>query len=279
MSSRQEAMIVWSVILLAGCMLWGPLRAVLLEAARAVMVRVVLIPICLVTAWIITIVFVLYRAGFWNPSMLYDTVMLAAVGEVALLFRPLRATYNARFFAGWVLASIGLMTVLQVLVDTYPLGFWVEFLVIVPVASVLSVFGSLPIKDDSGRRAQRLLRSIQAALGLGLIAYAIIRAALDLRGFATWQSLESALLPVTVSCALLLPLYVYCLLLLYSEILTTLKVSGPEEDELQRYLKRRIVRRFGIRAGALQRFRRAEGFGRLRRASCRQQVDAALEMT
>jgi hypothetical protein len=275
-NTRQEAFLAWTLIVVVGLLCWRQLRAPLLSLARIALTPIILVPVCLVAAWNAVVVLALYRFGFWNMGMLYDTVALVAVGEVGLLFKAVNATYDARFFANWILANFGIMVVLEFMLNAYPFGFLVEFLVVVPLASILFILAAVPIGGDLGARTHSILVWIEAVFGLGILAFAVVRVVLSFRSFATWQALESAVLPAVLSVAFLPPLFAWCAWLAYTEAFSALRVFGTEDESLNRYARRRIVRRFGIRIGALQRFRRTSAFARLRGASSQQEVDLAL---
>jgi len=276
MNSRQEAFLLWTVIIVVPCLFSGRMRAALRNVVRAPLTPVIVVPLGLLTAWNVVIVLALYRLGFWNMSMLYDTVALVAVGEVGLLFKAVNATYAARFFARWILANFGIMVVLEFVLNAYPFGFWVEFLVVVPLTSILFILAAVPIGGDLGARTHSVLVWIEAVFGLSILAFAVVRAVLSFREFATWQSLESAMLPAVLSVAFLPPLFAWCAWLAYTEAFSALRMFGTEDEPLNHYARKRIVRRFGVRIGALQRFRRTSAFARLRGASSQQDVDLAL---
>lgn len=276
MNTRQEALLAWTFIVVAGLLCWRQLRAPLLSLIRPALTPIMLVPVCLVAAWNAVIVLALYRLGFWNMSMLYDTVALVAVGEVGLLLKAVNATYDVRFFVKWILANFGFMVALEFILNAYPFGFWWEFLVVVPVASILFILAAVPVSGGLGARTHSVLVWIEAVFGLSIVAFAVVRAVLSFREFATWQSLESAMLPAVLSVAFLPPLFVWCAWLAYSEAFSALSVFGTEDESLNHYARKRMVRRFGVHIGALQVFRRTSAFAVLRSASSQQDVDLAL---
>jgi len=279
MNTRQEALLAWTFIVVAGLLCWRQLRAPLLSLIRPALTPIILVLVCLVAAWNAVIVLALYRLGFWNMSMLYDTVALVAVGEVGLLLKAVNATYDVRFFVKWILANFGFMVALEFILNAYPFGFWVEFLVVVPLASILFILAAVPIGGDLGARTHSVLVWIEAVFGLSIVAFAVVRAVLSFREFATWQSLESAMLPAVLSVAFLPPLFAWCAWLAYSKAFSALRVFGTDDEPLNHYARKRIVCRFGVRIGALQRFQRTSAFARLRGASSQQDVDLALAET
>ena len=95
----------------------------------------------LVAVYNVAVVWGLWRVGYWDVTMLYDTVMFIMVGAIGSVFAAVASgvAYDRRFFLKTILVNLGIMVLLAFLVDLLPsvsgLSSWSSF----PLATLLTM--------------------------------------------------------------------------------------------------------------------------------------------
>jgi hypothetical protein len=264
-NTRQMAIVVWSIVLLLALVpllrRHPDLRQSLRQTLALLIGPKISVPIMLIIAWNAAAIWALQSIGFWNRLMLADTVTIVLANSVASLFRAASATYARPFFIKTAGVTIGVSAIAEVLVNTYTLSFWMEFILVGAALFIgLGSLCGLAAKEPAIQRPFDVLASI---LGLGLLSYTLLMAAMHFRSFASIDTLRGALLPFVIAAANFPILFVMCAWLAYGETFALLN-SGEEPVRTPvRYKKWRLARTFGLNLARLQRFRSSPSYWKL----------------
>jgi hypothetical protein len=149
------------------------------------------------------------------------------------------------------------MVVLVFLIDFLPLNFWLWFLVIVPVATLVSLLVAVSGYQKGAEQAHRFLGGVQAAIGLLLLAYVVWWVVADYRDLLHLRVVFALGLPVVMS-VLFVPLLLFaCAVFAYEDAFLVVTFKTSNDRAFARWKKRALFLRFGLNLKALQAFRRS----------------------
>jgi hypothetical protein len=276
-------MLLWTVLFVGAFTCFRVPRWAMWDVAKALSSAVLLVPVTVVLAWNVGVVVWLHRVDLWSQTMLFDTLVFVAVSGVGSLWKAASTTsqrsgplLDATFFLKTVLVNLELVVFLQLLMDSVTFNFWLEFLVIVPVATALVLLVTISQLQSGLGSVQRSLSRIQSLMGLGILAWAIGSVIVHVAQFATFDTLKSAFLPFVLSVFFVPLLWVISVWMVYADVFSLLGVGGASSRAL-RHTKLRIVRRFGLRLPTLQTFRRSGDYFRLAWATTEEDADRILQ--
>lgn len=261
LTSRQLAVVVWLVLFLVWALTVAGVRTALASLIKTIFAGKALVALSAIIGYNVAIVVWLQRVGFWDPTMLYDTVLFVAVGAIGAVMRAATqgVTYDARFFLKTILVNLEVIVLLQFLSDFFPFNFWIEFLVLIPLTTLLVMLVVVSEHQEGAEIAHRFFTKTQSVIGLALIAYVAWRVVSGFAQLMQAQVLFSLILPLVMSVFFVPILYVVSAVMAYENAF--LMVSFKNDDlRLARWKKRRLLLRFGLRLSALQAFRRTPAF-------------------
>ena len=139
LTSRELAMVVWLVIFVPLALTVKGVRSVVRPMLATLFSPKLLALFAVIISYNIAVVWWLWRVGYWDATMLYDTVVFIAVGGIGSVSRAASqgVTYDGRFFFKAILVNLEVMVVFAFLSDFFPFIFWVEFLLVIPLVTLL----------------------------------------------------------------------------------------------------------------------------------------------
>ena len=259
LTSRQLAVVLWLAIFAAWALTVEGVRASLGSVLRTLFSPKLLLLFSLVIGSLVAAVWLLWREGHWDVSMLYDTVLFVAVGGIGSVSRAASqgATYDWRFFSKTVLVNLEIMVVATFLIDFYPLNFWIEFLVVIPVVTLVAMLVVFSEYQKDAAQVHSFLTSIQGIIGLSLLGYVLWQALKSPGPLLQSQAVLSLALPFVLSVLFMPVLILICAVFAYESAFLVVSFKGEDQPQLTRWKKRRLLLRFGLNLPALQAFRRS----------------------
>ena len=264
LTSRQLTNVLWLVIFVVFVVVLAltqkNVRSSVVSLLKTLFSSKLLVSFTIIIGYNAAVVWFLWQIGYWDASMLYDTVAFIAIGGIGSVFRAATSrgvTYDWRFYLKTILVNLGLMVVLVFLLDFFPLNFWLGFLVIVPVATLVSLLVVVSGYQKGAEKAHRFLSGVQAAIGLLLLAYIAWWVVADYQDLLHLRVVFAFGLPFVMSVLFVPLLLLICAVFAYEDafLVVTFKISS--DRGLARWKKRALFLRFGLNLKALQAFRRS----------------------
>jgi len=212
-----------------------------------------------VIASLILFVWLLWREGRWDISMLYDTLVFIAVGGIGTVSKAIArdAVYDGRFFARTVIVNFEVMALFAFLSDFFPFSFWAEFLLVIPLLTLLALLVVVSEHQKEAQQVHRLLAGAQGTIGLLIVGYVIYRSAADYQQLLTMHTLSEFALPFVLSLLFLPVLVLLCAVFVYEDVFLVIDFKSGQTEKLRSWKKRRLVFRFGLNLVSLKVFRRS----------------------
>jgi hypothetical protein len=207
----------------------------------------------------ISVVWWLWHVGYWNWTMLYNTLVFIAVGGIGSVSRAASegVTYDLRFFLKTVWVNLGIMVLFALLLDFYPFSFWIEFLLVIPFFTLLGTLVIVAEFNQGGEQVHRFLTGVQAFVGLLLIGYIVLQIIRNFEQLMQPQTLFYFSLPFVMSLFFVPVLFLACMLFAYENAFIVLSLRAAGDKSLARWKQWRLFFRFGLNLKSLQQFRRS----------------------
>jgi hypothetical protein len=261
LTSRQLAIVVWLILFLVWALTINKVREAMASLLKTLFTGKLLVMFGGIISYNVAMVVWLQKIGFWDPTMLYDTVIIIAVGGIGSVMRAATQDhiYDMSFYVKTILVNLEVMILLQFLSDLFPFSFWVEFFIFIPAMTFLILLVVFSEHQDGAELAHRFLTRTQTLVGLLLFGYMVWRLVTDYRRLLHLQVVFSLALPFVMSVLFVPVLYLACAIFIYENAF--LMVSFKSNDaHLIRWKKWCLLRCFGFNLAALQTFRRTPVF-------------------
>ena len=253
------AMVVWLVIFVALALTVKGVRLSIRPMLATLFSPKLLAVLASIISYNIAVVWRLWRVGYWDATMLYDTVVFIAVGGIGSVSRAASqdVTYDGRFFFKTILVNLEVMVVFSFLSDFFPFSFLVEFLLVIPLITLLVMLVVVAEYQKGAEQVHRFLSGVQLFIGFFLIGYVVWQVVKNYRQLVHVQVLFSLGLPFVMSIFFVPVLFFACALFAYEDAFLVVSHKSGDGKRLARWKKRRLFLRFGLNLKALQVFRRS----------------------
>jgi len=248
LDNRELAILVWLIIFLFWTLTKKNIRESISEIMKVFFQKVIFISTCLMLFYIGSIVYIFYRFGLWDFTLLSETIMWV-IGEAFVMYLNSNKVKNNEYFKIVMIDSLKLTVVIEFIVNLYVFNFWIE-LILVPVFAILiGVLGVSSSKPEY-KQVESCLTRIFILVGLLFLSYAIYNIIVDVHSFATINNFKEFLLPV-VFTILFLP-FIYMLALYLTYDLIFMRISFLIKDKsLARYIRWKTVFSFHLKLNSL----------------------------
>lgn len=252
LDNRETAALIW-LGAFATWALWKPrIRKAAVGTLRAALAWKIVLPISTMVVYVAVVVFVLHRLGLWDLGDLKGTLFWFLTVALVMLFDVNSVPKDDRYFRKAMLDGLKLSVVLEFVVSFYSLNLLLELL-LVPVATIPACLLVVAESKDEFKSVRPLLKRMMAVLGFGLLVYAIHHVYTDPRSFAQPATLVEFLLPIVLTILFLPFLYVLAAWASYESLFIRLRFLVSDQA-LRRFIKLRLIRRFGLNFRGLNRW-------------------------
>ena len=131
LSNRETALSIWSLVLMCTLMLKKSIRQSFMGVLKAFCVRKILIVFFMFIFYVFIWVFILFRAGFWESSLIKDT-LLWMFGFASLLLVNINKVKSLSYLGKIFLDAIKWAIIIEFIVSFYTFSLRTE-LIIFPI--------------------------------------------------------------------------------------------------------------------------------------------------
>lgn len=261
LTSREWATVAWFAIFVVFALSIKSVRSSVPKLLTTLFSPKLLVLFAIIISYNIAVVWWLWRIGYWDPTMVYDTVLFIAVGGIGSVSKAASrgTTYDGRFFFKTILVNLEVMVIFAFLSDFFPFSFWIEFLLVIPLTTLLVALVVIAEYQRGAAQVHQFLRGVQSFIGLLLIAYIVWQVIKNYRQLIHIQVLFSLGLPFVMSAFFVPVVFLACALFAYEDAFLVVSFKSKDDKRLARWKKWQLLRRFGVNLKALQEFRRSMG--------------------
>lgn len=250
-NTREIASAFWLLIFSVWALRKPDIRRAIYRIGQLFCHLKILLPIFLMSVYVWAIIAGLNAIGIWQADLLKDTIIWFCFGAVAMLARFVTADRPGNAFRDTMADSLKVVIVVEFLVNTYTFPLAVEF-VLVPTLMFVAVLGAIADTKKEYLAVSKVLKGVQAILGMTILAAAANRAWADWQNLETLATLRSVALAPILSVSLLPFLYLIVLYAKYEIVSVRLDFSNTMPPGLKRYVRMRIFMHAGLHLGRLE---------------------------
>lgn len=240
-NSREIALGIWVLIAITILVFTKPGREFIRTTLPTLFYRKFVIFYIIFLSYFGLVIHGLYTIGFWNISLLKDTVFWILFVELPLFSKTIEKAKDNHFFAQLIKENIALIVIIEFLLNFWTFGLITEF-IIVPVTVIICFLSVLAARKIEHRPVKRFFDGLFAILGVIVIINAAKHIIQTPNEIINMSVLKEFLLPILLLILNLPIVYGLALYNTYEQVFLRVKGSKLEKPKI----KRRIFRFAGI---------------------------------
>jgi len=203
--------------------------------------------------YLIIIVLALYKIGFWDISLLKDTIIWVVFSGLVLCFKMIDEKNRKQLFIESLKSTLTLVVIIQFVTSEYTFPLIAE-IISVPILVFVGAMIAIAESKEEHRQVSNFLNGIIIIYGLIAIAYSIYQIVRNYEHFFALSTLQTFLLPLILFIMFMPFVYFFALYVLYFDIFIRAQIRLRENKSLLRYMKFNMLLIFNIRLFELEKF-------------------------
>jgi hypothetical protein len=255
-STREIAVFIWLLILLIFVSRTKDVRNSIVRVIKAFFNRKLFLAFCTLLIYILLVVFILSVIGFWDISLLKDTVFWTLFSGV-VLFMNINKVENVNYFSSLIKDNIKVIVIWEFLFNFYTFSLIGE-LVLIPVVSLFSIMEVF--EEHSSKQWKKhkqvvtLCKNILGLIGLGLIVYVVYKTITEYELLFSVSIIKSFLLHILLTILTLPYFYVLALYMNYESYIIVVKhIHRNKEPKISKGLIRATLKYANVNLNTLKR--------------------------
>ena len=261
LNNREIAVAVWSIIVFLWALSISGVRHAIPNLLKAFFVKKIITPFIVMLLYVVILVIIFEKVGFWDVSALKDTILWTTGTAFVTFFSLNKVVNDENYFKNTILDNIKLVLILEFVVNLYSFGLIVE-LIVVPIASMIVILGVVAESKPEYKRVKVFLNYVLGLFGLVLLVYTFRGIFVDFQNFATIKNLRDFFLPVLFTLFFLPFIYFMALSMQYESLFTRVNFAN-KNSSITRYAKRKIFATCNISLSKLTKFSKNAGLPKI----------------
>lgn len=231
-STREVALAIWVLIFLIFVSRTKDVRHSIVGVVKAFFDRKLILAFSTLLLYILFIVFILSYIGFWDISLLKNTVLWLLFSGI-VLFMNINKVESVNYFSKLIKDNIKIIAVWEFIFNFYTLSLAWEllFIPVVFMFSAIEIFAEYSSKqEESHKKVVALCKNILGLIGLVMIGYVIYRTITGYELLLSTSNLKLFLLPILLTTLTLPYFYTLALYMNYESFITVVKHLHRNED-------------------------------------------------
>lgn len=226
LDTRQQATLIWFVVVILGLVLWPKTRGELFPAIKnALQVMAtwkIIVPFVVYFIYATVLIYIAQRLGVWNVSLLTDTLIIIFFVGIPMFVNANIERRGTEMLTKTLRETIGVSAIIAFYIGLEPLTLLGE-LILQPVVTVVSILALVAGYDAKTSSVRNVMKAVLTIIGLWLMIRTV-RIIIE-----TWHvndvesSLSELLLSILLPLALLPAVYVFALIMRYEIIFRVAK--------------------------------------------------------
>lgn len=265
LNNREISIIFWSIVAVGFIFSMmsdkskDKLRRILLRESFRESFRTLSLISSLLFSYIAVIIYLFYVIGFWDLSLLKISIVWTIFVGLGYISKYLESDKPFEVFNKLFLASLGLITVFEFVIDGYVFPFWVEFLMI-PIFSVIVLVDRSEVMKE--KKTSAFISKLSAYIGLLIFALALQHVFFNYQEILTVQTAKEFLFPMLLML-LTFPFFYFIMLIDKYKIMFSL-INGTEASKsIKRRAKLIVVKHCLLSYSRVKRVRNLSNYNLL----------------
>ncbi len=252
LNNREEAVVAWLAIALVLAVVNSNVRSAISSVIKAFLAPPIVFAWSCMAVYVGVVVLLLYFIGYWDLSLMKDTVTWFGGPAMVLFVSQGKAHEDPDYFKKTLIKLLSLTVIVEFAVNLYVFSFWIEMF-LVPLSVALGALLAVSTTKPEYEPSKHLFQSALNVLGLVILGYTVVMIAVHFSSFATQDTLREFILPATLTIAFIPFIYVLALYSGYEDIFVRVGIWITDR-ELAGYTRRRILLACGLSLGRVRMF-------------------------
>lgn len=202
---RELAILGWLIIFLCWTIFKAKMDDSLKDALKSTFQPLfVKIYFAIFSYWAL-ITFLLYKANFWEVSLLKDSIFWLLFTGYPFCFKVSQDPKYLYKIKKTVIVNFKVATLFDIILNTYTLNFWMEFCFIIPFTTVLVTLNAFSATKEEYKPAKNFTDKIIQLLGLATLYYFFKMIYVHFTDIKTWYFAKELILPFVYTIAFIIP--------------------------------------------------------------------------
>lgn len=253
-NNREWSIFFWSSIVFFWAVSRKEVRTSFYGVLKAFFQIKIVIPTILITFYVAGIVFLLSQIGFWEKSLLKDTIIWYFGVAFIMLMNSVKASEEDGYFKKVIIETFKFLVIIQFVVNTYVFSFTVE-LVVTPISTLLVMMNVIAESKEEFLPAHKVIQFFLITIGAFFLYFSFSKMFGDLNNLFSLSNLKQILLTPILTLALLPFIYFMAIYILYETIFVILSIKTYWKDNLS-HIKFRLITTCKFNRRRLNQFRK-----------------------
>ena len=257
-SNREISIIFWFLIFLLFVLTKKSVRNSSAHLVKTFFNEKIIDIVFLMTIYIGLIILGLTLIGFWEISMLKDSLLWIAFAGFPLLMKTNNINSEQGFLNSIMRDSIKGIVIIEFIANLYTFSLITE-LILIPIMTFVGVAPIITKGKSEYKSVEKLLSGITSIFGVIVLAHTIYKIIQGFGDFASLMTVKSFLFPIILTFAFVPFLYCVALWSLY-EIMFIRMNRRLKKKKQKRFLIKRMFTTFWLNRRKLRQFQSEMGF-------------------
>lgn len=241
MNNRDWAAAIWLSVFVISLLLSKSIRGGLFAVLKELKARVILLPLLSMLFYYIGIIYMLYVVGFWQVTMLKDTIVwICSIGVLAF-FSSTRSLKEEKPILTFIKDNIKVVIFLEFFLNAFVFPIGIE-LVIVPIVTLLVLMQIVAKDVAKNQRVFKFVSSTISIFGYVTIIFCTYQLYKNWQTFFVMDNIIAFSFPVILSVLFIPYLYLLVVYVHYEDVLVRIKVVFYDNPEKLKQFKKTVIK-------------------------------------
>jgi hypothetical protein len=238
LSTREIAWAIWILIPLIACMFGKDIRKSIFSVLKALFAWQISISLLAFFLHTSIYVFILFKLGLWNISLLKDTIIWTlSFGFISLI--NINKVNSSKYFKNVLIDAVKWTIGIEFIANFFTFSLTKE-LILAPILVLSAMIQTVASLKQENKQVENLFKNILTAFGIFIFFFSLYKTIEEHSKVFTIDNLKSFMLPVILTITFLPFMYLYNLIVKYESLWLTLRFNIKNEKDRNK-VKRQIL--------------------------------------
>jgi len=186
-NNREIATAIWFIIIFLWALSISDVRRSIGNLLKAFFNKKIVIPLIAMLLYIVFMVVVFNKIGFWDISATKDTILWTLGTAFTMFFSLNKVTQDNNYFKNLILDNLKFVLILEFVVNLFSFSLPAE-LIVIPIVSFIVMLNAYTEAKPEYKQVRNLFNFILGVFGLILLAFTVKEIILDFHNFASLKT-------------------------------------------------------------------------------------------
>ncbi|PKM94238.1 MAG: hypothetical protein CVU84_12315 [Firmicutes bacterium HGW-Firmicutes-1] len=240
-NNREIAVGIWVMFAVAISVFTKPVRQFLKSVFPILFCRKFVVFYIVFLSYFGLVTYGLYAIGFWDTSLLKDTIFWILFLELPLFVKTIEKAKDNHFFAQLIKENIALIVIIEFILNFWTFGVITE-IIIVPISVLIGFLYAISAREKNYQQVKRFLDWLFVIFGVVVIINTVANIIQTPNEIINVTVLKELLLPILLINLNLPIVYGLALYNTYEQVFTRVKGNKSQKPKI----KRKVFRFAGV---------------------------------